>query len=200
MRLAQLGADVTIACRNPEKAFAALEDIKAQAPGAKVGCSFVSWFFAFVLCFWSCLPLSLFYPTIAVRTYLVSGQELALKILGMTEGVLSRSVVLFISVFLASTHSFSTHWCADTLFLLQQSVCQGCLLLFHGFLFVFFLLFFIFLVNLSLSVSLYMFLFYLYIHLVTYIPTSLFMQLFLRPLAFPFAPPHHVHDRWWQCR
>lgn len=37
MRLAQLGADVTIASRNPEKAFAAVEDIKAQAPGAKVG-------------------------------------------------------------------------------------------------------------------------------------------------------------------
>lgn len=36
MRLAQLGADVTIACRNPDKAFAALEDIKAQAPGAQV--------------------------------------------------------------------------------------------------------------------------------------------------------------------
>lgn len=37
VRLAQLGADVTIACRNPDKAFAALEDIKAQAPGAQVG-------------------------------------------------------------------------------------------------------------------------------------------------------------------
>ncbi|CAM9715364.1 unnamed protein product [Ectocarpus sp. 13 AM-2016] len=37
VRLAQLGADVTIACRNPHRAFAALEDIKAQAPGAKVG-------------------------------------------------------------------------------------------------------------------------------------------------------------------
>eukprot|EP00752_Nemacystus_decipiens_P016210 g14497.t1 len=36
VRLAQLGADVTIACRNPDKAFAALEDIKAQAPGAQV--------------------------------------------------------------------------------------------------------------------------------------------------------------------
>ncbi|CAN0419325.1 unnamed protein product, partial [Hapterophycus canaliculatus] len=37
VRLAQLGADVTIACRNPDKAFAALEDIRAQAPGSKVG-------------------------------------------------------------------------------------------------------------------------------------------------------------------
>lgn len=37
VRLAQLGADVTIACRNPDKALAALGDIKAQAPGAKVG-------------------------------------------------------------------------------------------------------------------------------------------------------------------
>lgn len=36
VRLAQLGADVTIACRSPERAFAALEDIKTQAPGAKV--------------------------------------------------------------------------------------------------------------------------------------------------------------------
>lgn len=39
VRLAQLGADVTIACRNPDRAFAALEDIKAQAPGAQVGWS-----------------------------------------------------------------------------------------------------------------------------------------------------------------
>ena len=38
MKLAQLGADVTIACRNPEKAFAAAEEIKAKAPGAKVCC------------------------------------------------------------------------------------------------------------------------------------------------------------------
>lgn len=37
VRLAQLGADVTIACRNPDKALKALEDIKAQAPGSKVG-------------------------------------------------------------------------------------------------------------------------------------------------------------------
>ncbi|CAN0206463.1 unnamed protein product [Ascophyllum nodosum] len=36
IRLAQLGADVTIACRSPDRAAAALEDIKAQAPGAKV--------------------------------------------------------------------------------------------------------------------------------------------------------------------
>lgn len=36
VKLAELGADVTIACRNPEKAFAALEEIKAKAPGAKV--------------------------------------------------------------------------------------------------------------------------------------------------------------------
>eukprot|EP00904_Undaria_pinnatifida_P001762 jgi/Undpi1/11587/HiC_scaffold_30.g13882.m1 len=36
VKLAQLGADVTIACRNPEKAFAAAEEIKAKAPGAKV--------------------------------------------------------------------------------------------------------------------------------------------------------------------
>lgn len=42
VRLAQLGADVTIACRNPDKAFAALEDIKAQAPGAKVSPTLVS--------------------------------------------------------------------------------------------------------------------------------------------------------------
>lgn len=38
LKLAQLGADVTIACRNPEKAFSALEEIKAKAPGAKVSC------------------------------------------------------------------------------------------------------------------------------------------------------------------
>ncbi|CAM9394948.1 unnamed protein product [Discosporangium mesarthrocarpum] len=36
IRLAQLGADVTIACRNPEKASAAVEDIKVKAPEAKV--------------------------------------------------------------------------------------------------------------------------------------------------------------------
>ena len=41
MKLAQLGADVTIACRNPEKAFAALEEIKAKAPGAKVATAIV---------------------------------------------------------------------------------------------------------------------------------------------------------------
>lgn len=36
VRLAQLGADVTIACRNPDRAVAALEDIRMQAPAAKV--------------------------------------------------------------------------------------------------------------------------------------------------------------------